>query len=79
MIYHQTMTPTWLKTHASYIDSSNTKTTEQLTFNAGSVYLGRLLKVPMIPAGVLQDSTLLTVKIVVSNDVSIGSTQDSDI
>ncbi len=80
MIYHQTMTPTWLKAHASYIDSAHSKTTEQLTFNAGSSgKYAALLKVPMIPAGWLQNSAALTVKIVVSHDVSIGTTQDSDI
>ena len=79
MIYHQTMSPTWLEAHASYIDSSHTATTEQLTFNAGSAVWAALLKVPMIPAGVLQYSAPLTVKIVVSHDVSIGTTQDSDI
>ena len=73
------MTPTWLEPHASYIDSSRSTTTEQLTFNAGSVVRAALLKVPMIPAGVLQYSAPLTVKIVVSHDVSIGTTQDSDI
>ena len=73
------MTPTWLEAHASYIDSSHTKTTEQLTFNAGSVTYAALLKVPMIPAGVLQYSAPLTVKIVVSHDVSIGTTEDSDV
>ena len=79
MIYHQTMTSTWLEAHASYIDSFHTTTTEQLKFNPGSVERAALLKVPMIPAGVLQYSAALTVKIVVSNDVSIGTTQDSDI
>ena len=73
------MTPTWLDEHASYIDSSHTKTTEQLAFNAGSVNNAALLKVPMIPAGVLRYSAPLTVKIVVSHDVSIGTTHDSDI
>jgi len=72
-------TPTWLEAHASYIDSSRTKTAEQLTFNSGSVNLAALLKVPMIPAGVLRYFAPLTVKIVVSHDVSIGTTQDSDI
>ena len=52
VIYHQTMTPTWLEEHAFYIGSSHTKITEQLTFNAGSVSYAALLKVPMIPAGV---------------------------
>jgi len=79
VIYHQTMTPTWLEAHASYIYSSHTTTTEQLTFNAGSLSYAALLKVPMIPAGVLQYSAPVTVKIVVSHDVSIGTSQDSDV
>ena len=33
----------------------------------------------MIPAGVLKDSTPLTVEITVANDVNIGQTKDSDI
>ena len=80
MIYHQTMTPNWLEAHASYMDSSRSKTTEQLTFNSGSsASNAALLKVVMFPAGWLQYSAPLTVKIVVSHDVSIGSTHDSDI
>jgi len=79
VIYHQTMTPNWLVAHASYIDSAHSVTAKQLTFNAGSVYYAALLKVPMIPAGWLQISTPLTVKIVVSHDVSIGTSHDSDI
>ena len=79
MIYHQTMTPSWLVAHASYIDSHHTKTTEQLTFNAGSTTHAALLKVPMIPAGALKYSAPLTMKIVVSHDVTIGSTVNSDI
>ena len=79
VIYHQTMTPTWLEAHASYIDSSHTIDTEQLTFNGGSVSYAALLKVPMIPAGVLHYSAPLTVKIVASHDVSIGTSEDSDV
>ena len=73
------MTPSWLEAHASYINSDRSSTTEQLTFNAGSEAYAALLKVPMIPADVLQNSTMLTVKIVASNDVSIGTNEDSDI
>ena len=79
VIYHQTMTPSWLEAHASYIDSSHSKIKEQLTFNANSVENSALLKVPMISAGVLHYSAPLTVKIVVSHDVSIGTNEDSDI
>ena len=73
------MTPSWLEAHASYIDSSRTITADQLTFNAGSVTHAALLKVPMIPAGVISDSTPLTVDITVAHDVSIGQGADSDI
>ncbi|KAL9954534.1 hypothetical protein ACROYT_G042084 [Oculina patagonica] len=80
VIYHQTMTPTWLEAHASYINSYRTITTEQLTFIAGPKERhAALLKVPMIPANVLQNPTQLTVKIFLSNDVSIGTNEDSDI
>ena len=79
VIYHQTMTPSWLETHASYIDSSRSKTIAQLTFKAGSVHKAALIKVPMIPAGVVKDSTPLTVEITVAHVVSIGQKEDSDI
>ena len=73
------MTPSWLEAHASYIDSSRTTTANQLTFNAGSVNHAALLKVPMIAAGAIRDSTPLTVDITVAHDVSIGQGTDSDI
>ncbi|KAL9954545.1 hypothetical protein ACROYT_G042096 [Oculina patagonica] len=79
VIYQQTMTPTWIEAHASYINSNRLYTAEQLTFDAGSVNDAALLKVPVIPANVLQNSTQLTVKIVLSNDVDIGTKPDSDI
>ena len=77
-MYQQTMTPTWLEAHASYIDSHRTLTTEQLTFNAGSVDQAAILKVPMIPAGVVTDSTPMTLEITVGEDLSIGNVADSD-
>ena len=79
MIFHQIMTPSWVTAHASHIDSHHSKTTEQLTFNAGPTDHAALLKVPMIPAGVLKYAAPLTVKIIVSNDVSIGRASESDI
>ncbi|KAL9954536.1 hypothetical protein ACROYT_G042086 [Oculina patagonica] len=80
VIYHQTMTPSWLEAHASYINSYRLSTAEQLTFTAGpSEDDAALIKVPMIPANVLRNSTQLTVKIVVSNDVVLGTKKDSDI
>ena len=74
------MTPLWLEAHASYKDSSRAVTAKQLTFNAGYVNNAALLKVSMIPARVLKDSTPLTVDIIVAHDVSIGGQPiDSDI
>ena len=73
------MTPSWLEAHASYIDSSRTITAHLLTFNAGSVDHAALLKVPMIPPGVIRDSFPLTLDITVAHDVSIGQSTDSDI
>ena len=73
------MTPSWLEAHASYIDSSRTITSHQLTFNAGSASNVALLKVPMIPAGLIRDSSPLTIDITVAHDVNIGQAADSDI
>ena len=73
------MTPSWLVAHASYIDSSRTFATDQLTFNAGSITNAALLKISMISASVCEDSIPLTVEITVANDVSIGQGTDSDI
>ena len=73
------MTPSWLEAHAFYIDSSRTVTDDQLTFTAGSVLDGALLKVPLIPAGACNDLTPLTVEITVANDVRIEQEGDSDI
>ena len=80
VIYHQTMTQTWLEAHASHIDSSRKATPQQLTFNAGTKDNAALLKVPMIRSGVLKAGTPLTVEITVAHDVSIGGKPiDSDI
>ena len=73
------MTPSWLEAYASFIDSSRTATAEQLTFNGGVSRHAALLKVPLIPAGFFKVNTTLTVEITVANDVTIGTTVDSDI
>ena len=73
------MTPLWLETHASYINSDRSTSASQITFNAGSTAYAALLKIPLIAAGVLTDATPLTVEITVANDVSIGTSHDSDI
>ena len=73
------MTPLWLETHASYTALERTVSASQMTFNAGSLAQAALLKVPLIPAGVLTDVSSLTVEITVAHVVSIGQSTDSDI
>ena len=72
------MTPSWLEAHASYMDRYRSNTTEQLAFNAGSLDYAALLKVPIIPADILEDSSIVTLKIVASLDDDIGKNEDSD-
>ena len=72
------MTPLWLETHASYIDSSSVITADQITFKAGSTFEALLLRIPLVEAGLLEDGTPLSVEITVANDVSIGQSSDSD-
>ena len=72
------MTPNWLEAHASYINSLLSSTNEQLTFKPGSLTSAALLKVPIIPADKLEDSSLVTLNIVVSVDEDIGKNEDSD-
>ena len=72
------MTPLWLKTHASYIDSSSVITADQITFEAGSTHRALLLRIILVEAGLLEDNTPLSVEITVANDVSIGQSSDSD-
>lgn len=68
------MTPSWIKAHASYIDESHGYTTEQITFYPGEEDFPALFRVPMIPVNALQISIPLTVKIVISTNVTLGST-----
>ena len=77
-MYQQTMTPTWLEAHASYIDSHRTLTAELLTFNAGSVDNAALIKVPVIPTGAMTDYAPMTLEIPVGGDLSIGNAADND-
>lgn len=63
------MTPYWLQAHALYINRPLlSTTTEQLKFSNGSSKNAALLKVPLITAGALEDSSPVTLKIVVSMD-----------
>jgi len=77
VIYHQNMTPSWLEAHASYIYRRRFSTPEQLTFDKGPPDNGALLKVPLIPADILEDSTLISLKIVVSMDDDIKEHEHS--
>ncbi|KAL9965819.1 hypothetical protein ACROYT_G029675 [Oculina patagonica] len=72
------MTPSWLEANASHINSARSTTTDQMTFNAGPTHFERLLRVPLVAAGVLADNTPLTVEITVAVDASIGQNEDSD-
>ena len=72
------MAPSWLEAHASHIDRLRSSTTEQLTFNSDLWDNAALLKVPIISAGILEDSTLVTLKIGVSTDEDIAEKEDSD-
>ena len=72
------MTPLWLETHASYIDSCSVITANQITFHAGSIKCALLLRIPLVKAVILKDGTPLTVEITVAKDVSIGQSIDSD-
>ena len=79
VIYHHTMTPAWLKEHASYLHSSATVTGGELKINAFQPPFPAIIKVPLIPAGVFQDTCPLTVEITVAHNVDIGNNVDSDI
>jgi len=72
------MTPSWLEVHASYINEFHSSTNDKLTFKPGSLDSAALLKVPIIPADTLEDSSVVTLKIVVSLDEDIGKNEDSD-
>ena len=72
--------PQHMRSRFSALLSSRTSTPQQLTFNAGAEDNAALLKVPMIPSGVLKADTPLTVEITVAHDVTIGGKLiDSDI
>ena len=57
------MTPLWLKTHASYIDSYYSMADHQIKFNAGAIDRALLLKVLLVAAGPVTDETPLAVEI----------------
>ena len=66
------MTPSWLESHAPYIDRFRSSTTGQRIFNVGLSDNAALLKVHIIPTDVLEDSSLATLEIEFYMDESIG-------
>lgn len=76
------MTPQLLKAHASYIDNFHSIDDDQVTFHEitderipKSADMA-LLKIPLIPAGMLPDQAQLTVKIIATNEINTGVDSD---
>ena len=76
------MTPQLLKAHASYIDNFHSIDDDQVTFHEitderipNSADMA-LLKIPLIPAGMLPDQAQLTVKIIATNEINTGVDSD---
>ena len=76
------MTPQLLKAHASYIDNCHSIDDDQVTFHEitderipNSADMA-LLKIPLIPAGMLPDQAQLTVKIIATNEINTGVDSD---
>ena len=69
------MTPSWLKAHASHIDSYHSIGSDQITFNAGLSDNALLLKVTLVAVGELTDETPLTVEVTMA---SVPQTRDCD-
>lgn len=79
MIYQQTMTPTWLEAHASYIYRARKSTADQITFTTGHTANAVLFRVALIPPGLFKKPTPLTIEITLAMDIGIGQSTDSDI
>lgn len=81
VIYHQTMTPSYIRKHASFISSTQTipASPEQLTFLATSRTHDLLVRIPLFPAGEFGSSAPLTIEMSVANDVDLATGKDSDI
>lgn len=76
------MTPQLLKAHASYIDNFHSIDDDQVNFHEitderipNSADMA-LLKIPLIPAGMLPDQAQLTVKIIATNEINTGVYSD---
>ena len=73
VLYYQLFTPMKLVTSASFIHHHHSFTATQLTFLSAPSNYYRLMKVPLIPSGIIQPGDLdLVVKMVVGTDKAIG-------
>ncbi|XP_068702865.1 uncharacterized protein [Montipora foliosa] len=83
VIYYQTMTPTSIRAHASFISSTQTDPTssDQITFQPDSSTVNNeaILKIPLIPPGEFENSAPVTIEMTVANDVDIAQAGDSDL
>ena len=80
MIYHQTMTPKYIREHASRINKEiNPRSPRQMTFAPARPRFDNLLRIPLIPAGVFGSSAPITIQMTAANDVSLATNRDGDI
>lgn len=80
VIYHQTMTPSYIRQHATFISSTQTSpTSTEITFHTSSRTHDRLLKIPLFSEGEFGNSAPLTVKMTVANNVEFSTGRDSDL
>lgn len=80
VIYHQTMTPKYIREHASRINNETDPTSSrQITFAPASPRFDNLLRIPLIPAGVFGSSAPITIQMTAVNDVSFATNKDSDL
>ena len=81
VIYHQTMTPKYMREHASCINHEiNRRSSRQITFAPrGRPRFDNLLRIPLIPVGVFKSSAPITIQMTAANVVSLATGRDSDI
>ncbi|XP_074620234.1 uncharacterized protein LOC141879031 [Acropora palmata] len=80
VIYHQTMTPKYIREHASRINNElNPANSRQITFAPANPRFDNLLRIPLIPAGVFGSSAPITIQMTAANDVSLATGKDSDL
>ncbi|XP_068702855.1 uncharacterized protein [Montipora foliosa] len=81
VIYHQSMTPSYIRQHATFISSTQTSpnSAEEITFHTNSRSRDLLLKIPLFPEGQFGRSAPLTVQMTVANNVELSTGRDSDI